>query len=307
MGFGTDIGGSIRIPAAFNGLYGLRPSSGRLPYEGMANSMDGQNSILSVVGPLAGNVASLRLVTKAVLAQKPWQHDPMVLEMPWRDAQEKDMARLLELGTRPVPAESKLAFGVIRTDGVVNPTPPVARALEMVVAAVRAAGHVVVEWAGPAHSVINEVGFKSWIFDGGADVRGAFGLSGEPMSKQVEMFQKLEREMTGSEIARTNVDLRRIRKEYLEYWNSTAGATGTGRAVDGILCPLAPWPAARPEGYSYYGYSTFVNALDYTSVAVPVTNVDKAVDVAVEGYVALGEQDRTAQEACKWRWGREGE
>lgn len=35
-GFGTDIGGSIRIPAAFNGLYGLRPSAGRLPYQGMA-------------------------------------------------------------------------------------------------------------------------------------------------------------------------------------------------------------------------------------------------------------------------------
>ena len=32
-GFGTDIGGSIRIPAAFNGLYGLRPSAGRMPYE----------------------------------------------------------------------------------------------------------------------------------------------------------------------------------------------------------------------------------------------------------------------------------
>ncbi|KAL8866321.1 MAG: hypothetical protein Q9198_008940, partial [Flavoplaca austrocitrina] len=53
VGFGTDIGGSIRIPAAFNGLYGLRPSAGRLPYYGMANSMDGQNSVLSVVGPLA--------------------------------------------------------------------------------------------------------------------------------------------------------------------------------------------------------------------------------------------------------------
>ena len=38
-GFGTDIGGSIRIPAGFNGLYGIRPSGGRLPYEGMANSM----------------------------------------------------------------------------------------------------------------------------------------------------------------------------------------------------------------------------------------------------------------------------
>jgi amidase len=39
IGFGTDIGGSIRIPAGFNGLYGIRPSHGRMPYEGMANSM----------------------------------------------------------------------------------------------------------------------------------------------------------------------------------------------------------------------------------------------------------------------------
>jgi amidase len=63
VGFGTDIGGSIRIPAAFNGLYGIRPSSGRMPYEGMANSMDGQNTILSVVGPMATSVSNASLIS----------------------------------------------------------------------------------------------------------------------------------------------------------------------------------------------------------------------------------------------------
>lgn len=57
IGLGTDIGGSIRIPAAFNFLYGIRPSHGRVPYGGMANSMAGQETVHSVVGPL-GHSAS---------------------------------------------------------------------------------------------------------------------------------------------------------------------------------------------------------------------------------------------------------
>jgi amidase len=64
IGLGTDIGGSIRIPAGFNGLFGIRPSVGRLPYEGMANSLDGQNSILSVAGPLGTSIGGVRLIVR---------------------------------------------------------------------------------------------------------------------------------------------------------------------------------------------------------------------------------------------------
>jgi amidase len=129
VGFGTDIGGSIRIPAAFNGLCGLRPSFGRLPYEGMANSLDGQNTVLSVVGPIAPSVPALRLVTKSILSTEPWMHDPMVVPLPWREDQEK--------------LANKLVFGVIRNDGDVVPQPPVRRAIEMVVSAVKSLGHEV--------------------------------------------------------------------------------------------------------------------------------------------------------------------
>jgi amidase len=135
VGFGTDIGGSIRIPSAFCGLYGLRPSSGRLPYEGMANSMDGQNTVLSTVGPLGSSLGALRLVTKAVLAQEPWLHDPTVVEMPWRVEKET--------------LDRQLAFGVIADDGNVVPSPPVKRAIDMVANALKQGGHEVIAWSPP--------------------------------------------------------------------------------------------------------------------------------------------------------------
>ena len=141
LGFGTDIGGSIRIPAAFCGLYGIRPSSGRMPYEGMANSMDGQNTVLSVVGPLSSTVGGLRLAMKSLLSQQPWLHDPLVHEIPWREEQEKEIFDLVSSATS---GKGGLAFGIFESDGVVTPHPPVRRAMKMVVEALEKLGHKVI-------------------------------------------------------------------------------------------------------------------------------------------------------------------
>lgn len=140
VGFGTDIGGSVRIPAAFNGLYGLRPSGGRLPYEGMANPMDGQNSVVSVVGPMAHSVATLRLLVKAILSQEPWLHDPLVHEIPWRNDQEREILDLISSSRSGAP---KLAFGIMEHDGVVTPQPPVQRAINIVTKSLERIGHKV--------------------------------------------------------------------------------------------------------------------------------------------------------------------
>ena len=53
------IGGSIRIPAAFNFLYALKASHGRLPYGKMANSMAGQETVHSVCGPLTHSIKGI--------------------------------------------------------------------------------------------------------------------------------------------------------------------------------------------------------------------------------------------------------
>lgn len=286
VGFGTDIGGSIRIPAAFNGLYGIRPSSGRLPYEGMANSMDGQNSILSVVGPLATSVGALKLVIKSLLATEPWLHDPLVAEIPWRDDQEQYILDLAK------GAKGQLAFGIMRDDGTVRPQPPVKRALDIIVKTIEKLGHKAVEWDPPSHARGLVIAYKTWIFDGGVDVHGAFKLTGEPMASQISgTYGTLKEEYTASQIAAVNIEKRAYQKEYMEYWNSTASVTGTGRPVEAVIAPLAPFPAARPDMYKYYGLSTFVNLLDYSASVLPVTFADKNVDIVEPNYKPLNERD----------------
>lgn len=137
-GFGTDIGGSIRVPAAFNGIFGLRPSAGRMPYEGAANSIDGQNTILSVVGPMGTSVGSLKLLFKAILSQEPWLHDPLALAMPWRDDVEMQTQRLIEASAKD---PSLLTFAIMRHDSVVQPHPPVRQALMLMEQTLRNLGH----------------------------------------------------------------------------------------------------------------------------------------------------------------------
>lgn len=152
----------------------------------------------------------------------------------------------------------------------------------------------------PPSYLPTHVQLKTWTYDGGLDIHTAFKLSGEPLAPQLAGFYGSgpRDQFTATDIAGVNIAKRDIQKEYMEYWNSTSELTSTGRPVDAVLCPLAPFPAARRGRFAYYGYSTWVNLLDYTAVVVPVTNVDKGVDAADKGYKPLGEEDKAVYEGC---------
>lgn len=126
-------------------------------------------------------------------------------------------------------------------------------------------------------------------------------MSGEPVSPQIALSYgtKAKEQADATKIAQINVVKRAYQKEYMEYWNSTKDLTGTGRPVDAVIAPVAPFPAARPEKFIYYGYSTFVNIVDYSSCVVPVTIVDKAVDTVNKDFKALSDYDALVQQSCK--------
>ena len=73
---GNDVGGSIRFPAFCNGIYGLRPTVGRLPTGGTnANLRTFMGAIMSTNGPLARTMADIRLAYALML--RPNWSDPL--------------------------------------------------------------------------------------------------------------------------------------------------------------------------------------------------------------------------------------
>lgn len=84
LGIGTDIGGSVRVPAAFNACYGLRPTALRVPVLGQTGVSGGQESIRGVAGPLARSVEGLEVWMRTVLEQEPWEYETSLMPVPWR-------------------------------------------------------------------------------------------------------------------------------------------------------------------------------------------------------------------------------
>src|ERR1700691_4510991 len=90
-GVGSDGGGSIREPAHFCGICGLKPTPGRIPATGHFPTSVGPFALLGVVGPMARNVDDLKILFEVM--QGPDDGDPSAAPLPVRRPDKEDLKK----------------------------------------------------------------------------------------------------------------------------------------------------------------------------------------------------------------------
>ncbi len=130
LDLGSDTGGSIRLPAHFCGIAGIKPTSGRVPRTGHIIPWGlGAVDAFTQIGPMARFVEDL-ILALPILSGVDWE-DPAIVPMPLEDPDAVDPKRL--------------RVAVYTDDGKVPPTPEIALAVKAAASAVRDAGASVEE------------------------------------------------------------------------------------------------------------------------------------------------------------------
>lgn len=226
VGVGSDIGGSLRIPAACTGIFALRPSAGRFPVRNMRSGMPGQEAVQSVIGPMARTLQDITLSTKTVVDARPWIRDPRCLPIPWRDVE--------------VPSCLKIA--VMWHDNMVRPTPPVTRALREVFTRLEKAGHEVVEWDPIDQREGLTLLSRMFVADGGVAIRKELERTGEPWRPELEQY-RLAPELSTYEMWNLHLERVSFQNRYLDRWNEAG--------IDAIICPTIAFNTVKHGAFRH--------------------------------------------------------
>ncbi|KAM3480286.1 hypothetical protein MY8738_005038 [Beauveria namnaoensis] len=299
IGVGSDVAGSVRCPAHFSGIYSLKCSTGRWMKLGTRTSMPGQDGIPAVHSPMARTLNDLTYFTRSVIQMKPWEYDYSVHPIPWRSDVEEAYSE-----------KKQLRVGVMRTDGVVDPSPACARALEMTVRALRVEGHEIIDNITPPEPY-EALQIASQLLDAdGVQTAMSFFRTGEGNDRgvaQMRFYFNLPRVFKYAHylwvryVRRDPVWAGILRnwhpKTTYQYWQLIAEREAHKRrwfdfweekGFDFIVAPPNATPAAPHGGMrdacSSCGYTFLFNLLDYTAGVIPVTHVDKEKDQLPKGF-----------------------
>lgn len=293
LGFGSDIGGSIRFPSSFCGLCGFKPTGNRLSKIGLTSSCPGQKSVTAMIGPIARDVDSLVTAMRALLCDDMFQMDPTVPPIPFNDE--------VYSSSRP------LRIGYYETDDATMATPSMRRAVLQTRDLLEKAGHKLVPFTPPSvESALYELAMRGLLADGGstfldnfkgdrvdANLRTQVTTYGYPtwlkrlLSVLVRpLFPRLSKVLQNTQGIRSVKELWRhhsaveaYRLEFIAHWRSNG--------LDALICPiLGP---ALTIGYpgklsSAVSYTMLYNIVDFPAGVLPVTTVTNEDEEALKKY-----------------------
>ncbi|HLJ80865.1 MAG TPA: amidase [Ktedonobacterales bacterium] len=282
LGLATDIGGSIRVPATFCGVAGLKPTAGRTPDPGRFSMPIGERAIVSQVGLLAREVDDVALGLEIINGSA---NPPVEPPMPLGDPATVDV--------------SGLRVAYYADDGTLAGAPAVRRAVVEAAGILAGQGARVTEWRPPDVPQAMDIFFGVLSADGGRGAKDAMrGSKKDPRIAQL-VFLAGQSRLTLSALAgllrlagqRSSAAMLRSfgHADTLHYWRlieaqmayqerfARALDTDDGGPFDVIICPACALPAF-PHGASKDlvvagGYAVLYNVLGYPTGVVPFTRV----------------------------------
>jgi len=275
-GVGSDGGGSIRVPAHFSGICGLKPTPGRIPSTGHYPESGGPFSQLGVVGPMARTVADLKLMFEVMQGYD----DEDVRAAPVPVNRPGDVLPLGGRGVRP-------SIGYFEDDGRTPVTPEIRAAVRTAADALQRAGFSVEPFRPEGLEEARELWKRFFVKVGGMLLAPMFRHREKDLSPTLKQFLEwsaAEPEFTADSLLNAWFRRDALRTRLLAQM----------RMYPILLCPPAAIPAFRHGERSWnvdgktveyldaWSYAEWFNLLGHPAAVVPVSHTPEGLPIGVQ-------------------------